>query len=88
MDKLYQDGTKCPQIQNLEKITPEQPAEYIGKTYHYTRRKYHIVSMFEDCDECYFVVKTWNKYRKWWAYCIESFEMVESLMARKKNNGK
>lgn len=24
MDKLYQDGTKCPQIENLEKITPEQ----------------------------------------------------------------
>ena len=29
MDKLYQDGTKCPQIENLEKITPEQAAEYV-----------------------------------------------------------
>ena len=29
MDKLYQDGTKCPEIANLEKITPEQAAEYV-----------------------------------------------------------
>lgn len=29
MDKLYQDGPKCPQIENLEKITPEQAAEYV-----------------------------------------------------------
>ena len=29
MDKLYQDRTKCPQIENLEKITPEQAIEYI-----------------------------------------------------------
>lgn len=26
MDKLYQDGTKCPQIENLAEITPEQAA--------------------------------------------------------------
>ena len=31
MDKLYQDGTKCPQIENLEKITPEQAAEWLEK---------------------------------------------------------
>lgn len=29
MDKLYIDGTKCPEIENLEKITPEQAAEYV-----------------------------------------------------------
>lgn len=29
MDKLYQDGPKCPQIENLDKITPEQAAEYV-----------------------------------------------------------
>ena len=29
MDKLYQDGTKCPQIENLQKITPEQAIEYV-----------------------------------------------------------
>lgn len=29
MDKLYIDGVKCPEIANLEKITPEQAAEYV-----------------------------------------------------------
>ena len=29
MDKLYQYGTKCPQIENLAKITPEQAEEYV-----------------------------------------------------------
>lgn len=29
MYKLYQDGKKCPQIENLAKITPEQAAEYV-----------------------------------------------------------
>ena len=29
MDKLYQSGLKCPQIENLDKITPEQAAEYV-----------------------------------------------------------
>ncbi len=29
MDKLYTDGVKCPEIANLEKITPEQAAEYV-----------------------------------------------------------
>lgn len=26
---MYQDGPKCPQIENLTKITPEQAAEYV-----------------------------------------------------------
>lgn len=29
MDKLCTDGVKCPEIANLEKITPEQAAEYV-----------------------------------------------------------
>ena len=29
MDKLCIDGVKCPEIANLEKITPEQAAEYV-----------------------------------------------------------
>lgn len=29
MDKLYQSGPKCPQIENLDKITPEQASEYV-----------------------------------------------------------
>lgn len=42
MDKLYQDGTKCPQIENLEKITPEQAAEYVRFVAHvrHTQRRY------------------------------------------------
>lgn len=30
MDKLYQDGTKCPQIQNLQEITPELFEQYVS----------------------------------------------------------
>ena len=42
MDKLYQDGPKCPQIENLEKITPEQAAEYVRFVAHvrHTQRRY------------------------------------------------
>ena len=42
MDKLYQDGMKCPQIENLEKITPEQAAEYVRFVAHvrHTQRRY------------------------------------------------
>lgn len=29
MDKLYHDVLKCPQIENLAKITTEQAAEYV-----------------------------------------------------------
>lgn len=29
MDNLYYRGEKCPQIENLEKITPEQVVEYV-----------------------------------------------------------
>lgn len=29
MDNQYPSGTICPQIENLEKITPEQAAEYV-----------------------------------------------------------
>lgn len=29
MDKLYEDRLKCPQIDNLQKITPEQAVEYV-----------------------------------------------------------
>ena len=42
MDKLYQDGTKCPQIENLAKITPEQAAEYVRFVAHvrHTQRRF------------------------------------------------
>ena len=26
---MYMDNVKCPQIENLDKITPEQAAEYV-----------------------------------------------------------
>jgi len=29
MDKLYAEEIKCPQIEDLDKITPEQAAEYV-----------------------------------------------------------
>ena len=29
MDKLYENGPKCPQIESLAKITTEQAAEYV-----------------------------------------------------------
>ena len=42
MDKLYEDRLKCPQIENLEKITPEQAAEYVRFVAHvrHTQRRY------------------------------------------------
>lgn len=45
MDKLYQDGTKCPQIENLDKITPEQAAEYVrfvAELRHQQRRWFNL----------------------------------------------
>lgn len=47
MDKLYQDGTKCPQIENLAKITPEQAAEYVR----HTQRRYFTFRKPEILDE-------------------------------------
>ena len=55
----------------------------IGKTYHWCRRKYHIVSIFEDCGEQYMVVKTWNKWRQWWSYSVESVDILEMAGIRK-----
>ena len=42
MDKLYEDRLKCPQIENLEKITPEQAAEYVRfvARVRHTQRRY------------------------------------------------
>ena len=42
MDTLYQDGPKCPQIEILENITPEQAAEYVRFVAHvrHTQRRY------------------------------------------------
>lgn len=42
MDKLYQSGPKCPQIENLAKITPEQAAEYVRFVAHvrHTQRRF------------------------------------------------
>ena len=45
MDKLYQDGTKCPQIENLAKITPEQAAAYVrfvAELRHQQRRWFNL----------------------------------------------
>ena len=50
--------------------------DLIGKTYHWCRRKYHIVAAFKDDGEQFFVVKTWNKYRRWWSYSVESNEAI------------
>lgn len=30
MDELYQDGIKCPQIENLQEITPELFEQYVS----------------------------------------------------------
>ena len=30
MDKLYQDGIKCPQIENSQEITPELFEQYVS----------------------------------------------------------
>lgn len=42
MDKLYEDRLKCPQIENLAEITPEQAAEYVRFVAHvrHTQRRY------------------------------------------------
>lgn len=42
MDKLYEDRLKCPQIENLAEITPEQAAEYVRFVAHvrHTQRRF------------------------------------------------
>lgn len=42
MDKLYEDRLKCPQIENLAEITPEQAAEYVRFVAHvrHMQRRY------------------------------------------------
>lgn len=45
MDKLYEDRLKCPQIENLAKITPEQAAEYVrfvAELRHQQRRWFNL----------------------------------------------
>lgn len=53
MDKLYQDGTKCPQIENLEKITPEQAVEYVRFVAHvrHTQRRFFMFRKPEILEE-------------------------------------
>ena len=42
MDKSLMETPKCPQIQNLDKITPEQAREYVEFVAHvrHTQRRY------------------------------------------------
>ena len=53
MDKLCTDGVKCPEIANLEKITPEQAAEYVRFVAHvrHTQRRYFTFRKPEILDE-------------------------------------
>ena len=52
----------------------------VGKTYHWLRRKYHIVAIFDDCGERFCVVKTWNRYKQWWSYSVEYMENIDELV--------
>ena len=53
MDNLYQDGPKCPQIENLAKITPKSAAEYVRFVAHvrHTQRRYFTFRKPEILDE-------------------------------------
>jgi len=45
MDKCTMEDVKCPQIENLAKITPEQAAEYIryvATMHHHQRRWFNL----------------------------------------------
>lgn len=53
MDKLYPVGMKCPQIENLDKITPEQAEEYVRFVAHvrHTQRRYFTFRKSEILEE-------------------------------------
>lgn len=46
----------------------------IGFTFHWCRKKYHVVSVFRDndVDDLLYVLKRWNRYSQSWVYEVWS----------------
>lgn len=53
MNKMYQDDAKCPEIENLEEITPEQAMQYVRFVSHvrHTQRRYFSFRRSDILDE-------------------------------------